>query len=84
MLLSPAYLKETPYIGLFVNTGPVLFQAGPLGALLSYILIGLVSSSVLSCLGEMTALIPVEGPIYEFPTRFLDASVGFAVGWMYW
>lgn len=45
---------------------------------------GTVISSVISSLGEMTALMPVNGPIMEFPRRFLDRGVGLAVGWMYW
>ncbi|KMU88261.1 lysine transporter [Coccidioides immitis H538.4] len=34
--------------------------------------------------GEMTALMPVNAPVMEFPRRFVDRGVGFAVGWMYW
>jgi amino acid transporter len=45
---------------------------------------GTVISSVISSLGEMTALMPVNAPVMEFPRRFLDRGVGFAVGWMYW
>jgi amino acid transporter len=45
---------------------------------------GTVISSVISCLGEMTALMPVNGPVMEFPRRFLDRGVGLAVGWIYW
>ena len=41
-------------------------------------------SSVISSLCEMTALMPVNAPIMEFPRRFLDRGVGFAIGWMYW
>ena len=44
----------------------------------------LMLSAVISCLGEMTALMPVNAPVMEFPRRFLDRGVGFAVGWMYW
>jgi hypothetical protein len=44
----------------------------------------LVISSVISCLGEMTALMPVNAPVMEFPRRFMSRSVGFAVGWVYW
>lgn len=58
--------------------------AGPGGAVLSYVLMGTVISSVISCLGEMTALMPVNAPVMEFPRRFLDRGVGLAVGWMYW
>jgi amino acid transporter len=32
----------------------------------------------------MTALMPVNTPVMEFPRRFLDRGVGLAVGWMYW
>lgn len=45
---------------------------------------GTVISSVISCLGEMTALMPVNAPMMEFPRRFVDRGVGVAVGWMYW
>lgn len=45
---------------------------------------GTVISSVISCLGEMTALMPVNAPVMEFPRRFLDRGVGLAVGWIYW
>ena len=41
-------------------------------------------SSVVSCLCEMAALMPVNFPSMEFPRRFLDRGVGFAVGWMSW
>src|ERR1700733_12640906 len=37
-----------------------------------------------ACLGEMAALLPVKGPIFEFPRRFLDESLGYAAGWMTW
>jgi amino acid transporter len=51
---------------------------------MAYVIMGSVISSVISSLGEMTALMPVNAPIMEFPRRFLDRGVGFAVGWMYW
>ncbi|KAI9896802.1 hypothetical protein N3K66_007824 [Trichothecium roseum] len=70
--------------GLFLGSGQSLASAGPGGALVSYIVIGTVISSVISCLGEMTALMPVNAPMMEFPRRFLDRGVGFAVGWVYW
>ncbi|KAH8591067.1 proline-specific permease [Bisporella sp. PMI_857] len=70
--------------GLFLGSGRTLSRAGPGGAVMCYILMGTVMSSVMSCLGEMTALMPVNAPVMEFPRRFLDRGVGFAVGWMYW
>jgi len=71
-------------IGLFLGSGTSIASAGPGGAVVCYILMGTVISSVISCLGEMTALMPVNAPMVEFPRRFLDRGVGFAVGWMYW
>ncbi|KAI1936363.1 hypothetical protein LOZ66_004823 [Ophidiomyces ophidiicola] len=70
--------------GLFLGSGAALAVAGPFGTVLAYILMGTVISSVVSCLGEMTALMPVNSPVMEFPRRFLDRGVGFAIGWMYW
>ncbi|PMD57773.1 amino acid transporter-like protein [Hyaloscypha bicolor E] len=70
--------------GLFLGSGTSLAVAGPGGAVLCYIIMGTVISSVISCLGEMTSLMPVNAPVMEFPRRFLDRGVGFAVGWMYW
>jgi amino acid transporter len=35
-------------------------------------------------MGEMTALFPVKGPIFEFVRRFVDESIGLATGWITW
>ncbi|KAJ2965274.1 hypothetical protein NQ176_g10693 [Zarea fungicola] len=70
--------------GLFLGSGISIASAGPGGAVLSYLIVGTVISSIISCLGEMTALMPVNAPMMEFPRRFLDRGVGFAVGWIYW
>ena len=45
---------------------------------------GTVMSSVISCLCEITALMPVNTPVMEFPGHFLDRGVGLTVGQMYW
>ncbi|KAF2186890.1 proline-specific permease [Zopfia rhizophila CBS 207.26] len=71
-------------IGLFLQSGRVVYQAGPGLAVVAYILMGTVMASTISCLGEMTALFPVQGPIFEFPRRFLDVGVGYAAGWLAW
>lgn len=71
-------------IGLFLGSGKILATAGPGGAVLAYAIMGTVISAVISSVGEMTALMPVNAPMMEFPRRFLDRGVGFAVGWIYW
>ncbi|KAH8169398.1 amino acid permease domain-containing protein [Sarocladium implicatum] len=70
--------------GLFLGSGRSIARAGPGGAVMSIVIMGSVISSVISCVGEMTALMPVNAPMMEFPRRFLDRGVGFAVGWVYW
>jgi amino acid permease len=54
------------------------------GSYITDLLTQLVISSVISCLGEMTALMPVNAPVMEFPRRFVSRAIGFAVGWIYW
>ncbi|KAF2194605.1 hypothetical protein K469DRAFT_686614 [Zopfia rhizophila CBS 207.26] len=71
-------------IGPFLQSGRVVYQAGPGLAVVAYILMGTVMASTISCLGEMTALFPVQGPIFKFPLRFLDVGVGYAAGWLAW
>lgn len=70
--------------GLFLGSGTSLAAAGPGGSVLAYVLMGTVMGSIISCLIEMTALMPVNAPVMEFPRRFLDRGVGFSIGWMYW
>lgn len=53
-------------------------------AFLSYLLMGSIVWSVQAGLGEMTALFPIEGALFELPSRFLDQSIGYASGWMAW
>ncbi|KAF2742497.1 hypothetical protein M011DRAFT_392192, partial [Sporormia fimetaria CBS 119925] len=71
-------------IGLVLSSGKAIFMAGPGGAVAAYIVTGTIMASALACLGEMTALFPVRGAIFEFSRRFIDKSVGFAVGWLSW
>lgn len=71
-------------IGLFLQSGKVIYLIGPGGAVLAYLIMGTVLWSAIASLGEMTAVFPVKGPIIDFPSRFFDESIGFAVGWMAW
>lgn len=71
-------------IGLFLQAGRVIYLAGPGLGTIAYFLAGTVMWSSAACLGEMAALFPVKGPIFEFPRRFLDESLGYAAGWMTW
>jgi len=70
--------------GLFLQSGKIIYIAGPGLAIVAIVLASSVMWSVIACLGEMTALFPVQGPLFEFPGRFIDEAVGYATGWITW
>lgn len=70
--------------GFFLGTGTALIKTGPAGCLISYIFVGTILWSVMVCLGEMATYIPTAGAFSSYATRFVDSSLGFAVGWLYW
>lgn len=82
--VSMIAFSVTVGIGLFLSSGKIIYLTGPGVAVIVYLLMGISLWCVNACLAEMTALFPVKGPIFEFPSRFLDEGVGFAVGWMSW
>ncbi|ORE22328.1 hypothetical protein BCV71DRAFT_241131 [Rhizopus microsporus] len=58
--------------GLFLSSGSSIAEAGPAGALIAY------------CVGEMATFMPVSGSFNHYATRFVEPSLGFALGWNYW
>lgn len=68
--------------GLFLGIGPALAISGPASLLLAFVLIGAVSYSVMTALAEMAAYMPVTGAFTVYASRFVDPSVGFAMGWI--
>lgn len=70
--------------GLFLASGASIAQAGPGGAVIAYLAIGLMVYFLMTSLGEMAAYLPVSGPFHTYPTRFVDPALGFAMGWNYW
>lgn len=76
--------SSTVGIGLFLQSGKMMYLIGPGGAVIAYLLMGSLMWSAVASLGEMAALFPVKGPTIDFPSRYVDESVGFAVGWMAW
>jgi yeast amino acid transporter len=71
-------------VGLLMQAGRVISLAGPGLATVAYVLAGTILWAGAVSLGEMSALLPVNGPIIHFPMRFLDRSLGFTAGWMTW
>ncbi|PAV07405.1 lysine transporter [Arsenophonus sp. ENCA] len=70
--------------GLFVASGATVAQAGPGGALFSYIIIGLMVYFLMTSLGELAAYLPVSGSFSTYGSRYVDEGFGFALGWNYW
>lgn len=69
--------------GLLLASGNSIAQAGPGGALLAYGLIGIMVYFLMTGLGEMSAYMPVSS-MSTYATKFIDPSLGFALGWNYW
>lgn len=69
--------------GLFVGSGAMITSAGP-GALLSYIIGGLMVVLVMRMLGEMAVLNPDSGSFATYARQALGPWAGFTIGWLYW
>lgn len=70
--------------GLFVASGSVISQAGPGGALVAYLLMGLMVYFLMTSLGEMATNTPVSGSFAAYAGKYVDPALGFAMGWNYW
>jgi lysine-specific permease len=70
--------------GIFVASGSSISTAGPGGALVAYLVVGLMVYFVMTSLGEMATFMPITGSFEQYATRFVDPALGFALGWNYW
>ncbi|MDO4226050.1 MAG: amino acid permease [Neisseria sp.] len=70
--------------GLFMASGTAISAAGPGGALMAYAAIGLMVYFLMTSLGEMATYLPTSGSFSTYASRFVDPSLGFALGWNYW
>lgn len=70
--------------GLFLASGQALRVAGPVGALLGYILMSLLTASVALTTGELSSFMPVSGGFVRHATKFVQPALGAATGWNYW
>jgi lysine-specific permease len=82
--LTMISLGGTIGTGLFLASGGAIHAAGPGGALLSYLVIGVMVYFLMTGLAEMGAYMPVAGSFSTYATKFVDPSFGFALGWNYW
>ncbi|RZU63040.1 amino acid permease [Zhihengliuella halotolerans] len=70
--------------GLFVSSGYTISQAGPLGAVIAYLIGAFVVYLVMSCLSELAIAYPVSGAFHIYASRSIGPGTGFATAWLYW
>ncbi|MFT4020220.1 MAG: amino acid permease [Acinetobacter sp.] len=70
--------------GLFLGSGEVIAQTGPIGAIISYFLGGLIAYMVMLCLGELAVHMPVSGSFGEYANRYIGPGTGYMITWLYW
>ncbi|MBT2248415.1 amino acid permease [Arthrobacter sp. BHU FT2] len=70
--------------GLFLSSGYTISQAGPLGAVIAYIVGAFVVYLVMACLGELAIAYPVSGAFHIYAVRSIGPATGFATAWLYW
>lgn len=70
--------------GLFIGTGSILADAGPVSALISFLFIGSLAFGVIQALGEMATYIPISGSFTQFTARWCSPALGAANGYSYW
>ncbi|KAF9920570.1 hypothetical protein FBU30_009577 [Linnemannia zychae] len=66
--------------GIFLSSGGSVAAAGPLGALISYTIVGTMVFFIVDSLGEMSAYLPLPGAFTTFGARFVDPALGFGLG----
>lgn len=70
--------------GLFFASGAAISEAGPGGAMMAYGVMAVAVYCMMQSLGEMATQLPIPGSFEAYAERFVDPSLGFAVGWNYW
>lgn len=70
--------------GLFMGSGVTINQGGPMGAVLAYLVAGLLMYLVMVCLGELSVQMPVSGSFQAHATKYIGPATGFMIGWVYW
>lgn len=70
--------------GLFLTSGYTVNQAGPLGAVIAYVIGAVMVYMVMMCLGELAVHMPETGSFSSYASRYLGAGTGYTVAWLYW
>src|SRR3989338_5636261 len=69
--------------GLFFGAGIAASYAGP-ASLIAWVLLGIVTVYVGMCFGELVAMFPRAGGVYEFTKQSYGRFPSFIIGWITW
>lgn len=70
--------------GLFLASGQTIHTAGTWGAIIGFIIVGLMVYCLMTGLGEMSAYKPVTGSFWEYASHYVSPGFGFAMTLNYW
>ncbi len=70
--------------GIFLSSGNTIYTAGPGGAILAFLIMGIMIYFLMTSLSEMSALEPVTGTFCDYMGRFIDPALGFSMSYNYW
>ncbi|KAI8596037.1 amino acid permease/ SLC12A domain-containing protein [Dissophora ornata] len=69
--------------GLFMTSGKTVATAGPLGALMAYMIIGIWLVFVCQAIGEIATMLPLPGAFTVWGARVFDEAFSFQMTWVY-
>ncbi|KAJ6121184.1 hypothetical protein N7523_005464 [Penicillium sp. IBT 18751x] len=76
---------KSRHINMIAIAGMIVIAiAGPAGALMAYIIMGLIAAGVSYTTGEITAFMPATGGFIRHATKFVEPALGAATGWNFW
>ena len=70
--------------GLFLGSGEVIGQTGPVATIIAYLLGGFIAWLVMLCLGELSVHMPVSGSFSSYASKFINPATGYMIAWLYW
>lgn len=70
--------------GLFLSSGYTIHQAGPLGAILAYLIGSVLVYCVMLSLGELSVAMPYAGSFHLYARRFIGPGTAFTIAILYW
>lgn len=70
--------------GLFLSSGEVIADTGPIGAIIAYLLGAAVAYMVMLCLGELAVHMPSSGAFGEYANAYIGPATGYTISWLYW